>query len=179
MLCEYLRDKHLEVSWGDSSTTRPLGIEHLIFLAYLTSACSDAKSIIYVGIFFGFLGHVVHTCVLKTPLLWENKGTTKTIQNNWKCLLRRSTNVFFSDALLMSRGKTTICTITHTHIHTYTHTHIRTHTHTHTHAHAQRVCVFVYVSVCLSVFVCVGNVRIVKSTTFFWLSCFQIILNFW
>jgi len=76
----------------------------------------------------------------------------------------------FSDALLMSRGKTAICTITHTHT--------RTHTHTHTHTHAQRVCVFVWVSVCLSVFVCVVNVRMVKSTTFVWLSCFQIILNF-
>ena len=46
MFCDYLRDKHLEVSWGDSSTSRPLGIGHFIFLAYLTSARSDAKSII-------------------------------------------------------------------------------------------------------------------------------------
>jgi len=46
MFCDYLRDKHLEVCWGDSSTSRPLGTGHLIFLAYLTSARSDAKSII-------------------------------------------------------------------------------------------------------------------------------------
>jgi len=46
MFCDYLRDKHLEVSWGNSSTSRPLGIGHLIFFAYLTSARSNAKSII-------------------------------------------------------------------------------------------------------------------------------------
>jgi len=39
-------DKHLEVSWGDSSTSRPLGIGHLIFLGYFSSACSDTKSTI-------------------------------------------------------------------------------------------------------------------------------------
>ena len=31
MFCDYLRDKHLEVSWGDSSTSRPLGIGHLVY----------------------------------------------------------------------------------------------------------------------------------------------------
>jgi len=46
MFCDYLRDKHLEVSWGDFSTSRPLRIGHLIFLSYLTSARSNAKSII-------------------------------------------------------------------------------------------------------------------------------------
>ena len=61
----------------------------------------------------------------------------------------------FSDALLMSRGKTAICTITHIHTHTHTYTHTHTQTHMNTHTHAQRVCVFDYVSVCLSVFVCV------------------------
>ena len=63
----------------------------------------------------------------------------------------------------------------------YTHTHTNTHTNTYTYtqAHAQRVGVFVCLSVCLSVFVCVANVRIVKSRTFVWLSCFQIIFNFW
>ena len=30
--------------------------------------------------FLGFRGHVVHTCVSKTPLLWEIKGTTKIAQ---------------------------------------------------------------------------------------------------
>ena len=46
MFCDYLRDKHLEVSWGDSSTSRPLRVGHLIFLSHLTSARSKVKSII-------------------------------------------------------------------------------------------------------------------------------------
>jgi len=56
MFCDYLRDKHLEVSWGDFSTSRPLRIGHLIFLSYLTSPRSNAKLIIQVGVFFGVLG---------------------------------------------------------------------------------------------------------------------------
>jgi len=44
-------------------------------------------------IFWVFGVYVVHTCIFKTPLLWENKGTTKRAQNNSKCFLRRVTNV--------------------------------------------------------------------------------------
>jgi len=61
-----------------------------------------------------FWGHIVHTCVSKMSLLWENKGTTKIAQNNWKCFLQRATNVTRQNRA--SRD--------------YTHTHTQTHTHT-------------------------------------------------
>jgi len=40
MFFAHLRDKYLQVSWGDSSPSRSLGIGHLIFLGYLSSARS-------------------------------------------------------------------------------------------------------------------------------------------
>jgi len=91
-------------------------------------------------------------------------------QNNWKC---------FSPTRYQCHEVKPRFARLHTHTNTHTHPHtLHTHTHTHTHTHAQRVCVFVYVSVCVCVCVCVVNVRIVKSSTFVWFSCFQIFLFF-
>jgi len=69
---DYLRHKNLEVSWGDSSTSRPLGIRHLIFLAYLTSARSNAESIIQVSVLFGVLGLCCsYMCIKNTSFVRE------------------------------------------------------------------------------------------------------------
>ena len=40
MFFAHLRDKYLQVSWGDSSTSHSLGIGHLVFLGYFSSARS-------------------------------------------------------------------------------------------------------------------------------------------